>query len=101
CMFTGHHSRNTRVRWPQLYAKIANSIDQAVCYLGMQELAFRGHDELADSHNRGNYVELLYLLAQKDERLNNHLQTLTVSSRTSNDIQNDLIKAISSLLLLS
>ncbi|KAF2889370.1 hypothetical protein ILUMI_16803 [Ignelater luminosus] len=71
----------------------------AVFYLGMQELAFRGHDESADCHNGGNYVELLYLLAQQDERLNNHLQASMVFSGTFNDSQNDLIEAISSLMI--
>ncbi|KAF2891190.1 hypothetical protein ILUMI_14983 [Ignelater luminosus] len=78
---------------------IVNRLIDAVCYLGMQKLTFRGHDESADSRNRGNYAELLYLLAQQDERLNNHLQTSTVFSGMSNDIQNDLIDAISSLII--
>ncbi|KAF2894745.1 hypothetical protein ILUMI_11428 [Ignelater luminosus] len=51
----------------------------------MQEFAFRGPDQLADSHNIGNYVELLSLLAQQDERLKHRLQTLTVFSEAITD----------------
>ncbi|KAF2906104.1 hypothetical protein ILUMI_00075 [Ignelater luminosus] len=58
--------------------RIVSRLIDAVCHLGMQELAFRRHDESGDSHNRGNYEDLLYLLAQQDERLNNHLQASMV-----------------------
>ncbi|KAF2889953.1 hypothetical protein ILUMI_16220 [Ignelater luminosus] len=66
----------------------------AVCYLGLQELAFTGHDESVDSHIRGNYVELLYLLAQQDERLNNHLQTSTVFFSNKKEITDTSYVAI-------
>ncbi|KAI5741180.1 hypothetical protein M8J76_011212 [Diaphorina citri] len=68
---------------------LARLID-CVCFLGKQELAFRGHHEGADSLNRGNYVELLEHMAKTDEILARHLHT-----STSPDIQNDLISAVS------
>jgi len=37
-------------------------------------------------HNRGNYVELLYTLSEKDERLARHLATSAVFSVFSNII---------------
>ena len=71
----------------------------ATCFLAKQELAFRGNDESASSSNRGNYIELLDVLAEKDERLDRHLRTSTVFSGTSNRIQNDLIDSVADVLL--
>ena len=63
-------------------------------FLAKQQLAFHGNDEGTGSANRGNYVELLYSLAEKDDRLARHLETFTVFSGLSNRIQNDLIQAV-------
>ena len=71
----------------------------ATCFLAKQELAFRGNDESASSSNRGNYIELPDVLAEKDERLGRHLRTSTVFSGTSNRIQNDLIDSVADVLL--
>lgn len=70
----------------------------ATCFLAKQELAFRGNDESANSLNRGNYVELIYTLAENDERLARHLETSTVFSGLSNRIQNDLIEAVAEVI---
>ena len=71
----------------------------ATCYLAKQELSFRGHDEQLTSVNRGNYVELINLMGTLDPKLNGHLETSTVFSGLSGDIQNDLIQSISNTLL--
>lgn len=68
-------------------------------FLAQQELAFRGHDESDSSVNRGNYVELIYLMAQRDELLKTHLATSTIFTGLSGDIQNDLIQSISNVFL--
>ena len=44
-----------------------------VCFLGKQELAFRGHRKNNESLNKGNYLELLELLAQEEQLLKEHL----------------------------
>ncbi|XP_060855035.1 zinc finger MYM-type protein 1-like [Metopolophium dirhodum] len=71
----------------------------STCFLAQQELAFRGHDESDSSVNKGNYVELIYLMAQRDELLKTHLATSTIFTGLSGDIQNDLIQSISNVLL--
>lgn len=38
-------------------------------FLAQQELAFRDYNESNSSVNRGNYVELIYLITQRDELL--------------------------------
>lgn len=78
---------------------ILKRLINAVCFLGKQELAFRGHDETENSVNRGNYVELLKYTAEYDPLLAEHLETSTVFKGISNRIQNDLIQAVGSTVL--
>jgi hypothetical protein len=75
--------------------KILLRLINAACFLGKQELAFRGHDESMKSDNKGNYIEYLSSLSEFDTLLANHLQSSTVFRGTSPAIQNDLIFAIS------
>ena len=69
-----------------------------VCYLGKQELSFRGWVELEESANRGNYVEFVKLISIYDSSLEQHLQTATVFSGMSNHIQNDLIISVRNVI---
>ncbi|CAK6977629.1 zinc finger MYM-type protein 1-like isoform X1 [Scomber scombrus] len=66
--------------------EILKDLKRATYFLAKQELAFRRNDESEGSSNRGNYVELLNVLAEKDERLETHLQVSTVFTGTSNRI---------------
>lgn len=70
----------------------------ATCFSARQEIAFRGHNEKADSDNKGNYVELLNLLAIRDEKLAFHLKNSTVFIGTSKTIQNELIECIGTVV---
>lgn len=63
-------------------------------FLGMQELALRGHDERENSANKGNYREMVQVLARYDAILAEHLETSAVFTGMSKTIQNDLISAI-------
>ncbi|CAH1721630.1 unnamed protein product [Aphis gossypii] len=49
--------------------------------------------------NRGNYVELIYLMAERDELLKTILATSTILTDLSEDFQNDLIQSVSDVLL--
>lgn len=77
---------------------ILKCLIDVTCYLAQQEIAFRGHNEKVDSNNKGNYVELLNLLALRDEKLAHHLKFSTVFSGTSKTIQNELIQCISTVV---
>jgi len=45
-----------------------NTSINAVRYLSHQGLAFRGHDESEKSKNKGNFRELVWLLAKQNEK---------------------------------
>lgn len=79
--------------------EIMKRLIDITCYLGKQELAFRGHDESAVSCNRGNYVELVMLLCRYDEMLRTFIENGTVFTGLSNIIQNDLIESVSNVLM--
>lgn len=89
-----------RIQVAQHNAKVRRNRDtlrrliDAVAYLGMQELAFRGRDEGPNSDNKGNYRELTELIARYDNLLAEQLQSSGVFSGMSCGIQNDLICAI-------
>ena len=53
-------------------------IIRMTCFLGIQEIPFRGHDKSETSDNGSNYLELTYFLAEFDKKLKNHLDTATV-----------------------
>ena len=49
--------------------------------------------------NRGNYVEMAYLTAEFDDKLQTHLSNATVFCGLSLTIQNDLIDSVSHVVL--
>ncbi|XP_060846373.1 zinc finger MYM-type protein 1-like [Rhopalosiphum padi] len=44
--------------------RILTRLIHVICFLGKQEIAFRGHNEDSSSINKGNYLELLDLLSR-------------------------------------
>ena len=79
--------------------QILMTLIDSVIFLGKQELPFRGHDESRESTNKGNYVELLQFVAERDKDFHYHLSTNKVFTGTSGKIQNDLITAIADVLV--
>ena len=74
-------------------------------YLSKQELSFRGHDESSVSLNKGNYRELLELIAKFDPQFERRLHGRLEDSQrgpegggtftgVSSDIQNDIIESV-------
>lgn len=78
--------------------KILARLIDVVCFLGKQELAFRGHRENEGSFNKGNYCEILDLLAKEEQFIREHFSTNSVFKGTSHDIQNDLIHCVTEVL---
>ena len=78
---------------------ILKRLIDVVCYLGEQELAFRGHNETKESDNRGNFVELTNVIKKYDPILNTHLEQSSVFLGLSNRIQNDFIESVGEILL--
>ncbi|KAE9523304.1 hypothetical protein AGLY_016252 [Aphis glycines] len=87
------HNENVSVN-----RRILKRLIHVVCFLGKQEIAFRGHNEDSSSINKGNYLELLDLLSREEQLLREHFMSNSVFKGTSSDIQNDLISCITSVL---
>ena len=66
-----------------------------------QDLALRGH-ESENSENKGNFKEILSLLASENPSLKHQLDNAPSNAKyTSKEIQNDLLKAAASVVLES
>lgn len=76
---------------------LLSHIIRAILYLSQQGQPLRGHDETKESKNRGNFIELLYLLAQYSPELEQHLQRhekKTNVTYISPKSQNELLQLI-------
>ena len=71
------NEHNKRVK-ENIHVHVLKDLIDAVCFLGCQELSFHANDESRDSVNRGNFIELVNLVAQYDMRLVNHLENSSV-----------------------
>ena len=86
--------------------EMLTTIIEAALYLSKQELVFRGNDESNTSLNRGNYRELLECFFKFDfvfercfhREAENERSHLSVFTRVSPEIQNDLIYCINSVI---
>ncbi|XP_016667573.2 zinc finger MYM-type protein 1-like [Gossypium hirsutum] len=72
--------------------RLKTSID-VVRWLSFRGCAFRGHDESLGSKNRGNFLELLSLLASYDEKVEDVLKSAPQNaSYTSSKIQKEILQ---------
>ncbi|XP_073290532.1 uncharacterized protein [Primulina huaijiensis] len=66
----------------------------------MQGYAFRGHDELVDSKNRGNYIELINLLGRMNPEIGSILGKAAKNAKyTSAEIQREILKIIAGIVI--
>lgn len=75
----------------------------SVRWLAHQGLAFRGHDESADSSNRGNFLELLELIAAHNPDIASNILENAPGNRkyTSPKYQKDISRAYAAETLLA
>lgn len=75
------------------------AVSQVLLFCAHQEIALRGHNESENSANRGNFLELLQLLAKHDtvvmERLKDGPKNATY---TSPEVQNTLLKIMATMV---
>ena len=64
------HNRKKQIEKNRHYMKTIAKILLLCC---RQEIALRGHDEGVASHNRGNFLEILKIVAQHDEDIQSKL----------------------------
>ena len=83
--------------------KVIESLFKVIILCGKQGLALRGHrddqkewqEDLVESKNEGNFIELVCFRAETDENLRKYLQNAPRNSiYTSKTIQNHLIEII-------
>lgn len=91
-----HHVRRETDRHNETVKKnreILKRLMDCAIFLCKQEFSLRGHNERKESTNKGNYMELLSLLAKHNTDFHFYLSTNKVFPGTSGKIQSDLISA--------
>lgn len=84
--------------------EIVKQLTDVVLYLGRHNIAFRGHREKSTETIRGNYIDLVYLLAKYSPQMASYLNSLEAikSRKTSSFLtwenQNHLINAIGQVI---
>ena len=68
----------------------------------LQGIAQRGDDESSSSENKGNFLELLHLIANKDPFLKKRLENCPQNAKyTHHSVQNELLTIMANLILNS
>jgi hypothetical protein len=70
-------------------------------YLGIQELAFRGHNENENSFHQGNFRELAKLLSLHNDNFKQFLDESTIFTGLSTTIRNEIIQSINNVILIT
>ena len=76
---------------------VLSTIVNAILYCGKQNIALRGHrdDWTSSAPNKGNFIALLNLIAQYDEKLKQHLEYGKRNALyTSKTVQNEILVII-------
>ena len=77
-----------------------STLSQVAVLCARQGIALRGHDESSTSSNKGNYVEILELLASVMPELERQFRSLPNNAKyTSKVVQNDLLKAAGDVVI--
>ena len=77
-----------------------STIAQVVVLCARQGIALRGHDESSTSSNKGNFIEIVELLASVMPELERKFRSLPNNAKyTSKVVQNDLLKAAADVVL--
>ena len=75
------------------------TIAEILLLCSRQEIGIRGHRESSESMNRGNFLELLHLVAKHDSVVQQRFSNSPKNAiYTSPDIQNDLIHIMASMV---
>ncbi|XP_050065236.1 zinc finger MYM-type protein 1-like isoform X2 [Aphis gossypii] len=87
-----------------LNKKIISHLIDLTLFLGRHSLSFRGHREGWDEEIRGNFKDLVVLLAKYSPELASYITEIQIKGRKANNFlswqrQNQLIKAISKNIL--
>ena len=89
-------NRAQQIRKNRHYIK---SIAEILLLCSKQEISFRGHDESENSLNKGNFLEILGLLAKHDPIVDDRLLHGPKNAKyTSHMIQNNIIAVMASLV---
>ncbi len=75
------------------------TIAEVILLCARQDISLRGHREAMDSTNRGNFLEMLSLVAKHDDSVQQHIKNNPRNATyTSPDIQNALLNVMGTIV---
>ena len=87
---------SARARRMQENRKLLISICKVVVLCARQSIALRGHREDEDSENKGNFLEILSIVASESPALKSHIDNCAGNAKyLSKTTQNELLQAAS------
>lgn len=91
------NTRNTQIQHNRHYIK---TVANVILLCARQDLALRAHDESQSSQNKGNFLEILHLIAQHDEIVRERLTAFGCrnASYTSPAIQNMILHILADIV---
>ena len=94
-----HRLETGRLQQIQNNRQHLRTIIQALLFCAHQEIAFREHDEWENSTNRGNFIELLQLLAMHDTVVMERIKDGPRNAMyTSSQVQNLLLNIMANMV---
>uniref|UniRef100_A0A673HRZ6 TTF-type domain-containing protein n=1 Tax=Sinocyclocheilus rhinocerous TaxID=307959 RepID=A0A673HRZ6_9TELE len=74
------------------------TIAEVLLLTATQNIAQRGHDESAESDNRGNFIAILETIAKHDKTLKKRLHSIHNAKYTSKAIQNEVLSCLADMV---
>lgn len=98
-----HHVKISIEKHNQQVTKTRHVISRLIdclSFCAVHEIGLRGHIETNNStFNRGNFLDLVSMMADIDSVLLDHLNSLSMAKHTSHDIQNELLDCMYNIYL--
>uniref|UniRef100_A0A671TYV4 TTF-type domain-containing protein n=1 Tax=Sparus aurata TaxID=8175 RepID=A0A671TYV4_SPAAU len=74
------------------------TIGEVLLLTATQNIAQRGHDESADSNNKGNFMAILETVAHHDKAVEKRLTSIHNAKYTSKTIQNEILSCLADMV---
>ena len=100
CGTVSDHLNKERAAGIEANRKYLKSVTKVALLCDRQDIALRGHIETDMSENKGNFREILHLVASESPELEHRLSNAPANAKyTSKDTQNELLKAVAEVVL--
>eukprot|EP00063_Salmo_salar_P015180 XP_013990015.1 PREDICTED: zinc finger MYM-type protein 1-like [Salmo salar] len=87
------HNKQVQENWDYI-----KTIGEVLLLTATQNIAQRGHDESAESDNKGNFMAILETIAKHDTTVKKRLTSIHKAKYTSKGIQNEVLSCLADMV---